>query len=70
MCIRDRGGSYTTWFDVQGASSQFSAAGVQIFPNATTTDVARFTNSGSIYLGASGFNVLNPSAGSLSLIHI
>jgi autotransporter-associated beta strand protein len=62
------GGSYTTWFDVQGASSQFSAAGVQIFPNATTTDVARFTNSGSIYLGASGFNVLNPSAGSYTVM--
>jgi autotransporter-associated beta strand protein len=62
------GSTYTTWFDVQGSSSLFSAAGVQIFPNATTAGVARFTNSSSIYLGASGFNVLNPSAGTYTVI--
>ncbi len=53
------GASYTTWFNVQGGS-KFTAAGIRIFPNAVA-GTARFTNSGTMYLGASGFNVLNSS---------
>src|SRR5208282_3099936 len=57
----------TTWFTVLNPASTFSAAGIRIFPNAVSSVVARFTNSGSIYLGATGFNVLNSGTYTVSL---
>jgi autotransporter-associated beta strand protein len=59
--------NYTIWFSVLGSSSTFSAAGIRIFPNAPAGAVVRFTNSGSIYLGASGFNVLNTGTNTVAL---
>jgi len=59
--------SATTWFSVLNSASTFSAAGIQIFPNSVSSAVARFTNSGSIYLGASGFNVLNSGTYTVAL---
>jgi autotransporter-associated beta strand protein len=59
--------SYTTWFSVLNSASTLSAAGIRIFPNAVSSVVARFTNSGSIYLGATGFNVLNSGTYTVSL---
>ena len=59
--------SATTWFSVLNSLSTFSAAGVRIFPNAVSSPVARFTNSGSMYLGASGFNALNSGTYTVSL---
>lgn len=51
--------AYQAWFNISSSSATFSAAGVRIFPNAVSSPIARFTNSGAVYLGASGFNVLN-----------
>ena len=59
--------NYTTWFTVSGASATLYANGIRIFPNPISNSSARFTNSGTIYLGASGFNVLNTSAGSYTV---
>ena len=59
--------SATTWFSVLNSASTFSAAGIRIFPNAVSGAVARFTNSGTIYLGASGFNVLNSGTYTVAL---
>ena len=59
--------SYTTWFSVLNSASTFSAAGIRIFPNSVSSAVARFTNSGSIYLGAAGFNVLNSGTYTVAL---
>jgi len=59
--------SFTTWFSVLNSSSTFYAAGIRIFPNAVSSVVARFTNSGSIYLGATGFNVLNSGTYTVAL---
>src|ERR1035437_7020762 len=59
--------TYTTWFNVLGASSTFSADGIRIYPNVVSSAAARFTNSGSIYLGASGFNVLNSGTYTVAL---
>jgi len=59
--------SYTTWFSVLNSSSTFSAAGIRIFPNAVSGVVAYFTNSGNIYLGATGFNVLNSGTYTVTL---
>ena len=57
--------SATTWFSVVGGT--FSASGIRIFPNSASSLVARFTNSGSIYLGAGGFKVLNSGTYTVSL---
>src|ERR1035437_815470 len=59
--------SYTVWFSVLNAGSTFYADGIRIFPNAVSSAVARLTNSGNVYLGASGFKVLNTSAGSYTM---
>ena len=59
--------SFTTWFSVLNSSSTFYATGIRIFPNAVSSVGARFTNSGSIYLGATGFNALNSGAYTVSL---
>ena len=59
--------TYTTWFNVLGAASAFSADGIRLYPNAVSGAVARFTNSGSIYLGASGFKVLNSGTYTVAL---
>jgi autotransporter-associated beta strand protein len=59
--------SYTAWFSVLGSGSTFSANGVRIFPNSVASAISRLTNSGSIYLGASGFNVLNSGTYTVSL---
>ena len=55
--------NYTTSFSVLGAGSTFYAQGVRLFPNAlASASTALFTNSGTIYLGAAGFNALNSGA--------
>ncbi len=59
--------SYTAWFSVLGTSSSFTASGIRIFPNAVSGAVARLTNSGSIYLGAAGLNVLNSGSYTVAL---
>ena len=59
--------SFTTWFSVLNPASTFQAAGIRIFPNAVSSVVARFTNSGSIYLGATGFNALNSGTYTVAL---
>jgi autotransporter-associated beta strand protein len=59
--------SFTTWFSVLNPGSTFYADGIRIFPNAVSSVVARLTNSGSIYLGATGFNVLNSGSYTVSL---
>jgi len=51
--------NYTVWFSVLGASTTFSASGIRIYPNPISGTTARITNSGNIYLGASGLNILN-----------
>jgi autotransporter-associated beta strand protein len=52
------GTSYTLWFTVQNAASTLSAAGIRIYPTTSSSDKLGITNSGNIYLGASGFNIL------------
>ncbi len=59
--------NYTTAFSVLNAASTFFAEGIRIFPNAVSGVVARLTNSGSIYLGAGGLNVLNAGTYTVSL---
>jgi autotransporter-associated beta strand protein len=59
--------SATTWFSVVGSGATFSADGIRIFPNSASSLVARLTNSGNIYLGASGFKVLNSGTYTVSL---
>jgi autotransporter-associated beta strand protein len=61
------GANYNTWFSVLGGS-KFTAAGIRIFPNAVAGLNARITNSGTLYLGASGFNVLNSGTYSVNLL--
>jgi len=58
--------SATTWFTVSG-SGIFSAAGIRLFPNSASGLVARFTNSGTIYIGATGFNTVNSGTYSVAL---
>ncbi|HWC61166.1 MAG TPA: autotransporter-associated beta strand repeat-containing protein, partial [Verrucomicrobiae bacterium] len=60
------GSSYLTWFNVLGGS-KFTADGIRIFPNAVS-GTARLTNSGTLYLGASGFNVLNSGTYTVALL--
>src|SRR6185312_14761987 len=60
------GANYLTWFNVLGGS-KFIAAGIRIFPNAVA-GTARLTNSGTLYLGASGFNVLNSGTYTVALL--
>lgn len=60
-------GTYPAWFSVLNSGSTFSADGVRLYPNAVSSATARFTNSGSIYLGASGFNTLNSGTYTVSL---
>ena len=59
--------NYTTWFSVLGVSSIFYTDGIRIFPNAVAGVVARFTNSGSMYLGNVGLNTLNSGTYTVSL---
>ncbi len=59
--------TYTAWFEVLGTSSTFLANGIRIYPNVISSAVARLTNSGTIYLGASGLNVLNSGSYTVSL---
>jgi autotransporter-associated beta strand protein len=61
------GANYNTWFSVLGGS-KFTAAGIRIFPNAVAGLNARITNSGTIYLGGSGFNVLNSGTYTVNLL--
>ena len=61
------GANYLTWFNVLGGS-KFTAAGIRIFPNAVAGLTARLTNSGTLYLGASGFNVLNSGTYTVALL--
>ena len=60
------GANYTTWFNVAGGS-KFFAAGIRLYPNAVT-GTARYTNSGTMYLGASGFNILNSGTYTVALL--
>src|SRR6185312_14607083 len=60
------GANYTTWFNVLGGS-KFTAAGIRIYPTAAS-GVARYTNSGTMYLGASGFNILNSGTYTVALL--
>ena len=59
--------TYTAWFSVLNSGSTFSADGVRLYPNSISSATARFTNSGSIYLGATGFNTLNSGTYTVSL---
>jgi autotransporter-associated beta strand protein len=60
------GANYTTWFNVLGGS-KFTAAGIRLYPNAVS-GIARYTNSGTMYLGASGFNILNSGTYTVALL--
>jgi len=66
-CAAASSGSAPTWFNVSGSGAIFSADGIRIFPNSGSGLVALFTNSGNIYLGATGFNVLNSGTYTVSL---
>ena len=59
--------NYTTWFGVLGTSALFSANGIRLFPNAVAGAVARVTNSGNLYLGSAGLNVLNSGSYTVAL---
>ncbi len=63
------GANYNSWFSVLGGS-KFTAAGIRIFPNAVAGLNARLTNSGTLYLGASGFNILNSGTYSVNLLDL
>ncbi len=59
--------NYTTWFSVLGSSSTLYASGIRVFPNAVSGAVAKITNSGNIYLGATGFVQYNSGSSSVTL---
>ena len=60
--------NYTAWFTVAGTSATLQADGIRLFPNAlAAASTARFTNSGNIYLGATGFNTLNSGTYTVAL---
>ena len=59
--------TYTVWFSVLNGGSTFSAAGIRIYPTTSSGATVRFTNSGSIYLGATGLNILNSGTYTVAL---
>lgn len=59
--------SYPVWFSVLGASATLSADGIRLYPNVVTSSSVKFTNSGSLYLGATGFNALNSGSYTVAL---
>ncbi|MFM2083003.1 MAG: hypothetical protein RL380_1694 [Verrucomicrobiota bacterium] len=65
LCVTN----YQANFFINSAAATFTAAGIQLFTNATYTasPTARFTNSGSVYLGTNGINVINTGTGSYVL---
>ena len=66
-CTAAASGTAESWFSLTGSGAVFAASGIRIFPNSGSSLVARFTNSGTIYLGSAGFKVLNSGTYSVAL---